>query len=80
MHKAGAKRTKSLSSRNSGKREVLGDGHGQERIAFTSGVGLMRWARIAMQKVVSGVANRRENCQITLHRFVTVVLACCDAW
>lgn len=79
MHKAGAKTTKSLSSSNNGKGEVPGCGHGQERIAFTSGVGLMRWARIAMRKVVSGVANRRENCQITLHRFVTVVLGCCDA-
>lgn len=75
MHKAGAKTTKSLSSSNNGKGEVPGCGHGQERIAFTSGVGLMLCrAMIAMRKAVSGVANRRDNCQITLRRFVVVVL------
>ena len=39
MPKASAKRTESLSSSNSGKREVLADGHGQEGISFTSVVG-----------------------------------------
>ena len=75
MHNTDARRTKSLGSSNGGTLEEREHGPEQERIAFTSGVGLMLCrAVIAMRKAVSRVANRRENCQITLRRFVLLVL------